>query len=284
MQIPVSVIIPYYNGSKFIENTLNSVFNQTVSPLEIIIVDDGSTKKESNILDQYIDRVKVIKQANTGVSAARNTAISESHGEWVAFLDQDDLWQTTKLEKQWEFIQKNPNSKAIHTAVLAIKEDGREVEYKKKALMLDDFLDAHPNPSYLSSTFINKKLILKAGLFNPILDYSQDLDLFLRCSQYCTFDYIDEALTTRINHDANLSGNAMGVWHENILISRMYKRLFKSETHYLKKAYRLHLAYGLSAIRAKDINGLKVILHDLNNDRFSQIVFIYRILKLLLLK
>ncbi|MEJ1156745.1 glycosyltransferase family 2 protein [Prosthecomicrobium sp. N25] len=100
---PVSVIVPAYNASQFLERTLDSALKQTISPVEILVVDDGSKDRTPEIVRQYEKRearVRLIQQTNAGVAAARNTGIRLSQGEYIAPLDADDLWAPHKLERQ----------------------------------------------------------------------------------------------------------------------------------------------------------------------------------------
>ena len=107
----VSVITPSYNSEKFISKTIESVINQTYKNWEMIIVDDCSTDKSNKIIENYIkkdNRIKFLKlEKNMGPAVARNTAIREAKGRYIAFLDSDDIWLPEKLEKQLEFMNKN---------------------------------------------------------------------------------------------------------------------------------------------------------------------------------
>ena len=104
----VSVIIPVYNGKKFIEEAIKSVFMQNYDPMEIIVVDDGSTDDTSCIVQSFKD-VRYIYQPNQGVAAARNTGIHNSRGELIAFLDADDYWPSNKLDLQVDCLLKHPH-------------------------------------------------------------------------------------------------------------------------------------------------------------------------------
>ena len=112
----VSVIIPAYNSSGFIEDALESVFKQTYRNYEVIVVDDGSTDKSAEIIGSFSDkRIIYIYQENHGVSVARNKGILESKGEYIAFLDSDDLWLPEKLEKQVAILNNNKNTGLVYT-------------------------------------------------------------------------------------------------------------------------------------------------------------------------
>ncbi|MDF4756482.1 glycosyltransferase family A protein, partial [Vibrio parahaemolyticus] len=107
----VSVIVPLYNAEKYIEETMESILNQTYKNIEIVIVDDGSKDQSSSIVKnlkkKYPEQIKYILQENQGVSVARNTGIENASGEYISFLDSDDLWHPTKIEKQIESMHKN---------------------------------------------------------------------------------------------------------------------------------------------------------------------------------
>ena len=103
----VSVIIPVYNGARYLRPALESVFAQTYHPFEVIVVDDGSTD-DSGAIAQSFPEVRYIQQANQGVAAARNHGIDAARGEFFAFLDQDDLWTPEKLKLQMAHLLDNP--------------------------------------------------------------------------------------------------------------------------------------------------------------------------------
>src|SRR5262249_27461650 len=125
---PVSVVIPYYNRLRFIDECLESVFRQTVSPLEVIVVDDASEPAQRRYLDRFAPRIKVVAlPRNQGAAGARNVGIAVAQGEWIAFQDSDDVWEPDKLAIQWDHVQENPECDGVHTAVRSFFPDGREL-------------------------------------------------------------------------------------------------------------------------------------------------------------
>lgn len=113
-----SVLIPTYNSSKTIEQTLDSVFNQSYQPSEILVMDDGSTDHTVSILDSLGERIKVFQQKNRGVASARNALCALAKGDVFAFLDHDDIWNPRYLEMQQRSCEEHPDAVAFFTAHL----------------------------------------------------------------------------------------------------------------------------------------------------------------------
>lgn len=105
----VTVVIPVYNGEKYIADSINSVLMQTFTDFEIVVVDDGSSDQSVNIAESFNDgRIRIVKQQNRGLAGARNTGISAARGEYIALLDADDLWDKEKLKYHVEHLDNNP--------------------------------------------------------------------------------------------------------------------------------------------------------------------------------
>src|SRR5438034_9298591 len=121
----VSVIIPTYNYARYLAAAIESALAQTYAPLEIIVVDDGSTDDTLRILGAYGNRLRVLRQANQGAGAARNAGIAAARGEYVAFLDSDDLWHPRKLELQLARFASDPDLGLVHCGVEVLDEQGR---------------------------------------------------------------------------------------------------------------------------------------------------------------
>lgn len=118
----VSVIIPTYNCAKFLGRTIDSALRQTYRDFEIIIVDDGSTDGTQALVAAYGESVRYVYQTNQGASAARNAALSRASGEFIAYLDADDLWRPDKLSRQVEFLDAHSTCGFVHTEVSVIDE------------------------------------------------------------------------------------------------------------------------------------------------------------------
>ncbi len=113
METRVSVVIPCFNAAPFLRQTIESALNQSQAPCEVLVIDDGSTDESPAIARSYGLPVRVISQVNMGESAARNRGIEEAIGEWIAFLDADDLWRPNKLKKQLAVV--GPEVVCVHT-------------------------------------------------------------------------------------------------------------------------------------------------------------------------
>lgn len=127
----VSIIVPVYNAENFLEDTINSVLNQTYSNWELILVNDASKDNSKKIIEKYLnDKIKLIDmKQNGGVSKARNKGVDSAKGDYIAFLDADDLWEKEKLEKQIEIIEKDSNIGLIFTGTRYIDENSNNYNY-----------------------------------------------------------------------------------------------------------------------------------------------------------
>lgn len=124
----VSVIIPTYNGSRHLTNSIQSVLDQTYNLHEIIIVDDGSQEDIKKILYPFLDRVRYVRQENAGPGAARNFGVSLASGDLIAFLDDDDIWHPTKTAKQIEVMDRNADCALVYSYPELIDENGRVIQ------------------------------------------------------------------------------------------------------------------------------------------------------------
>ena len=194
--INISVVIPTYNRKELLKRSIDSVINQTIKPSEIIIVDDGSNDGTEAMVKKKYDSLKLIKQKNKGASAARNSGIKASSGEWICFLDSDDEWKNDKLEKQIIAVANNSDYKFFHSNEIWIK-NGKRINQKKKHKkyggdIFKKCLDmCRISPS---SVLIDKSIFEEVGFFNENLVVCEDYELWLRiCDKYEVF-FIDEPL------------------------------------------------------------------------------------------
>jgi glycosyltransferase involved in cell wall biosynthesis len=187
----VSVVIPTYNRGAYVTKAIDSVLAQTYRDHEIIVVDDGSTDNTPGVLHAYRKAVRVIRQDNAGVSAARNAGIKTARSPWVAFLDSDDEWMPEKLEAQMEDIGKHPEL-CGHFTNVTFKLDDREAldlfgakGFRCRGelpLVLQRPLACVIEHEVVtcSAFLVRRDVLLRAGAFDTSLTLAEDRDLFMR--------------------------------------------------------------------------------------------------------
>jgi glycosyltransferase involved in cell wall biosynthesis len=185
-----SIVIPLYNKARFIKRSLDSIFQQTVGDYEIIVVDDGSTDGSPDLVKEYDDgRIKLIRQKNSGVSAARNRGIEESIGNWIAFLDADDAWKPHYLHTVSTLIDKFSQAGAYSTAYEIILATGRIMRPKYEAIPPTPWNGIIPSyfrsalgqpPVWTSATTVPKTVFQKVGYFPVGVSLGEDIDMWGR--------------------------------------------------------------------------------------------------------
>jgi glycosyltransferase involved in cell wall biosynthesis len=171
----VSVVIPCYNGARFLRETLDSALAQTSPTLEVIVVDDGSTDDSAALAESYGPPVRVIRQPNQGESVARNRGIAEARGEWVAFLDADDLWLPEKLAEQGKLMA--PEVGAVCSANRARYPDGREPTHMPRPeLFRRGCVLEHGAPCHISTLVVRREIPAR---FPTWTSYAEDLVYYL---------------------------------------------------------------------------------------------------------
>ena len=189
----ISIIIPAYNAEKYLANTIQSVINQTFTDWELIIINDGSTDGTLELINNFKDkdsRIKVFSHENAGVAHSRNRGIAEAKGEFIAFLDADDLWTIDKLEIQLKALQENSYASVAYSWVDYIDEAGKFLypgshitvngdAYPK--LLINNFLENGSNP------LVRREALAKVGDFDVNLPPAEDWDLYLRLAREYEF-------------------------------------------------------------------------------------------------
>ena len=189
----ISVIIPTFNRKKTLERAIQSVMNQSLSPFEILIIDDGSNDGTEEWIKENFQNIKYIYQNNHGVSSARNIGIENAYGEWVAFLDSDDEWLPNKLYEQVKAIESNPEMKFFHTNEIWIRNGVRVNQMKKHkkygGYIFEKCLDiCKISPS---SVLIQKEVFDNIGIFDESLRVCEDYDLWLRITSKYPVVFLD---------------------------------------------------------------------------------------------
>jgi len=205
----VSVIIPTYNRAAFVCEAINSVFSQTFKDYEVIIVDDGSTDNTKEVLNSYCRNIKYVFQENQGASAARNTGLKQSKGNYIAFLDSDDMWLPSKLQKQVNILDRHENVGLVYSNIAYCDELGNIQSVASKSKMFlsgylfKEVLLRKVMCGYPPTWLIRKTCFDAIGYFDTSLKMSEDRDFSVRIAkQYKIFGII-EPLTLVRQHDPN---------------------------------------------------------------------------------
>ena len=184
MSALVSVVIPVFNGEKLLREAVESVreavhvLDQKYSPVEIIIVDDGSTDGTAGVAQSFTDAVRYVHQTNQGPAAARNRGIEQAQGNLIAFADADDLWPANKLELQLPYLLRDSATDIVLGRIqqVLLSETGsgqtQAQEFAEPAFSVN-----------LGSAVIRKSVFERVGLFDETMRYSEDVDWFMRARE-----------------------------------------------------------------------------------------------------
>jgi len=224
----VSVVIPTFNRKRFLTEAVESVRRQTFSDWELIVVDDGSTDGTDEGIS-CVPGVRLLKQPNRGVSSARNAGLAASTGEWVAFLDSDDLWKPEKLARQVAFHLQHPDAWISQTEEIWIRH-GRRLNPGKKHRKVGGWIFRECLPLCIvspSAVMIKRDLFREVGLFDESLPACEDYDLWLRVSWRFPIHLIPDPLVVkRGGHPDQLSSSVEAL--DRYRIRALEKVLFQA--------------------------------------------------------
>jgi len=199
----ISCIIPVFNGERFLRETLDSILAQGYRPLEIIVADDGSTDGTAEAVAFYGEQVRYLRQANQGPAAARNFGLGAAHGEFIAFIDQDDLWHPEKLTRQLARFEVRPELDISVTHVrLFWADDLRREEEKFRGHRITRDL-----PGYITGTLLGRRALFeRVGPFDVRLRYGDAMGWFLRAGEHgAIIELLPDVLLYHRIHRSNLS-------------------------------------------------------------------------------
>ncbi len=196
----ISVTIPVYNTERYLAEAVESVLAQTYRPLEVIVIDDGSTDSSAAIIKSFAPLVTYLYQPNAGSSAARNRGASISKGEYLAFLDADDLWVEGKLEMQMRAFQQNPQIEAVFCHVRQFYSPDLSAELRAKIVC-----HPYPMPGFLTGMMlIRKEALHRYGEFESQWDIGEDLSWMARAQDMGIKKILlPETLVLRRLHETN---------------------------------------------------------------------------------
>jgi len=278
----VSVIIPAYNAEAFIEQTLNSVLQQTYSDLEVIIVDDGSKDCTGAIVKAFAERdprITFYQQRNKGVAAARNLAIEKSSGKYIAPVDADDIWYPTKIEKQVAALEHGGEKAAVaYTWSVSLDEKGNILDAGPKwdlegevyqALVLRNFIGNASVPLFRRSA-LNETGLYDEQMRAQDAQGCEDWDICLRCAEKFEYRVVQEYLVGYRCYSESMSYNhaAMGRSYEMVMrkVQERHPEIQPRVYRWSKSIFYLYLTHK-SNVCGDLRNSLRWLLGALREDK-----------------
>jgi glycosyltransferase involved in cell wall biosynthesis len=216
----ISCVVPVFNGERYIREALDSILGQTYRHLEVIVADDGSTDGTAAAVAEYGDRVSYVRQPNAGPAAARNLGLGAAQGEYVAFLDADDLWHPEKLARQVARFRARPE---LHGCVTHVQ-NFWVPELHQEAERLRDHRRGQPLPGYCPSALMARRTVFETvGRFDTTLTHADDTDWFLRAAERdIVIELLADVLVYRRLHPANFSRLVAGSQAEYLRIVKAW--------------------------------------------------------------
>lgn len=211
----ISIVIPTFNRIGSLPRALDSALNQTYQPSEIIVVDNGSSDGTTKLLRERYPSIRLLIEKKLGVSAARNKGIKHSKFQWIALLDSDDAWDTTKLEKQKNALASSlDHFRLVHTDEIWIRNGNKFNQMKKHQKFGGDIFNKCLSLCCISpsSVLINKNIFKEVGYFDESLPVCEDYDLWLKICSKEKILFINQKLTLKYGgHKDQLSKTYWGM-------------------------------------------------------------------------
>jgi glycosyltransferase involved in cell wall biosynthesis len=255
--VTLSIVIPVYNGAGFIAKTVTACLQQTYWQAEVLVVNDGSSDSTLAELAQFGDAIRIINIPNGGVSNARNVGVEASSGDYIAFLDADDLWYPHKLERQMAAMLAYPDIGFSCSNYVSQYVSGKITRHfdqfsEEPLIVLDQPIDKERALRALikfnfvgtsSNVIVRRSLLSQVGGFDTTLRQAEDYDLWLRFTLYTRFLLISDVLLIKVIHGTNLTGNVLETWqsHEKVLV-KLYQSAAIAERPELRPAVKNELA------------------------------------------
>jgi len=251
----ISVIIPTYNSAQFIAEALESVFVQTYKDYEVIVVDDGSTDNTKEVLKPYMSKIRYIYKENGGAASARNVGIKNARGEYIAFLDSDDLWLPEKLEKQVKYFEEHLQVDMVFADCVRFGEEVLNTRNGTRQLVSDDmFVNIWwYNIVPTSTVIVRKSCFEKVGLFDEAreIETAEDAEMWLRIAREYKVGYLKEVVTKyRVRTSGYSRSNINRAYSSTKLVIDKYWEDIKMKGYTRKflnrRLHEYHFDYGLS--------------------------------------
>lgn len=248
--VKVSAVIPVYNGQAYVAEAIQSVLDQTLPPIECLVIDDGSADSTAEIVRRFGAQVTYVRQDRQGVAVARNHGATLARGEFVAFLDHDDVWTPAKLERQLQLLA-NDNPAMILCALNVVDSNGtfvRTARLRARDDLITGMLmfDGTETVSCSSTGLVRRSALVASGGFDVALSMSADWDLLLRMLLSGGVAYVDEPLVAYRVHGTNMSRNIAAMERDMSFAfakafadPRLPLRLQQSKRHAYGRLYRM---------------------------------------------
>ena len=224
----VSVVIPLYNGEAHIAETIDGVLAQTFRDYDLIVIDDGSTDGSPAVVQRYGDRVRYARQTNAGVSAATNTALSLARGDLIAFLDHDDVWLPSKLERQVAFLDAHPECGFVNCDMQYISKSGERVDrYLRGINPADPYVRLFQKDHVImcSTVMIRRSVYERAGGFDEtfLAVGLQEMEWMSRVVECTSPGSVPETLVLYREHEPTVPGDSARC-NQGLYLQRLWDR------------------------------------------------------------
>ena len=265
----VSVIIPNFNYAQYLREAIDSALAQDYPAIEVIVVDDGSTDDSRKILESYGSRILTIEIDNSGAPTARNFGLMSARGSYIAYLDSDDYWESTKISAQinrlkytgTELVYSRMEIIDVESSQRSISSETREGSFK------DEFL-RHPTrtPFPPSTVLMTRDLIARVGIWDTSFKSpAEDFDYFRRCSKFTDFSMVDDVCVIHRNHSKSITAKSLQKYYMDNRLGLI--KLFADEypsLGFLRRRVswlKLNLSYAKSFLKAHDfLEGFRCVL------------------------
>lgn len=245
----VSVVIPAYNAAWCIQRAVDSVLDQTYRPIEIIVVNDGSTDNTVQVLHRFNEAIRIVDKPNGGLSSARNAGIRAARGEYIAFLDADDWWLPEKLARQVALLKSEPSIGFCSTVTRAVDETGSLIrEWRcppiQRSALHTIFSRNATVAGSGSSVVVRSEVLRQADFFDETLRSLEDIDMWMRLASISGYRCLDEPLTVILKRRESMSGNLSVMREAALLVMRKNRHLLdpKSRGRFWNACYATVLA------------------------------------------
>jgi glycosyltransferase involved in cell wall biosynthesis len=251
----VTIIICAYNGEKYLESSINSALTQTYNNIQLIIINDKSSDGTDRIIKSFIgdERILYISNGiNLGLSRSRNIGLLASGGDWITFLDQDDLFEIDRIDKFVNLALEYKSIDFFFSSVGYINENNirtgcftERFSFLEKSKIIRNpniYLAVYGNYIATVSSFISSKLVKMVGTFDPRFNYACDFDYYLRCGAVCNFYYINAELSSWRVHDSQQTKLSTSRYKETrMVIFKNFKYNFLLKPYFILRVLSLYL-------------------------------------------